>query len=241
MERFLAPLKAINSQRVFLPYFEDSVAVTDKDRALMLEFFGNRPVHTVETGVNLDAFPCLYQGGTGHSLIFLGHYRHFPNEDAAMFLVNEILPLVQNVHPDVTLTLVGSNPTRKINKLRERRDIFVTGTVASVSQAIAHGSVFVAPVRLGGGIKGKIIEAMAVGLPVVATSVAASGLGAEPGKDILVADDAAGIAGHILALLEDQALRMRLSRNARLLVEARFSWKELAQKMAREYSRLLEE
>ena len=235
----LAPLKAINYERAFLATYDRVITVTDKDRQILTTLFPEARVTTVETGVDLTAFPCTYTGGDGKTLVYLGHYRHYPNEDAALHFVEEIFPLIKARDAGVKLYLVGSHPTRKINRYKGRDDIIVTGSVPDVSAYLVKGTVFIAPIRLGGGIKGKLLEAMAAGLPVVATSLAAAGLGARHGRELMLGDTPQAFADRVLELLKDKELRQEISRNGRLLVEQRFDWRVLAGRMETVYREVL--
>ena len=108
-----------------------------------------------------------------------------------------------------------------------------------MSAYLVKGTVFIAPIRLGGGIKGKLLEAMAAGLPVVATSLAAAGLGARHGRELMLGDTPQAFADRVLELLKDKELRQEISRNGRLLVEQRFDWRVLAGRMETVYREVL--
>ncbi|MBI4683421.1 MAG: glycosyltransferase, partial [Nitrospirae bacterium] len=239
INRVLAPLKAINYESEFIASYDRVITVTEKDEAVLKEMFPSAPVTTVETGVDTEEFPYLYRNEPKKNLVYLGSYRHYPNEDAVVYFIEEIFPLIKEQDNDVTLTLVGSHPTRRINRLKGREDILITGTVPDVKAYLEKGTVFIAPIRLGGGIKGKILEAMAVGLPVVATPLAATGIGTTEGENILIGETPEQFAQKVLDLLSDGDLRESLSRNGRRLIEERFDWRVLAGKMAEIYEGLM--
>lgn len=145
-----------------------------------------------------------------HGLLFVGGFRHPPNVDAALWLADEILPRVRERRPEITLSLVGSEAPAAILALAERPGITVHGYVPDLEPLIDTHRFSVAPLRYGAGVKGKINQALAHGLPVVATHCAVEGMGLTQGVDALVADDAEAIAETILAAYDDEALWQRL-------------------------------
>ncbi|MBI5663594.1 MAG: glycosyltransferase [Nitrospirae bacterium] len=239
LERFLSPLKTINYEGNFIDTFDKVVSVTEEDRGYLNVLFPDASVSSIEQGVDLDAFRYQYANSVEKNLVYVGHYKHYPNEDAVVYFVEEILPLIKEKHGDVKFYIVGSHPTRRINRLRGREDIIITGSVADVTDYLKKGAVFVAPIRLGRGFKGKLLEAMAVGIPIVASPVAAAGTHAADGREILLASAPDEFAGKVSALLSDNGLRENISVNARKLVEEKFDWKVLAGRMTAVYNELL--
>jgi glycosyltransferase involved in cell wall biosynthesis len=151
------------------------------------------------------------------TLLFVGNFDHPPNRDAALWLCGEILPLIRERRPSVETWLVGKNPTPDIIALA-RDWVIVTGEVPSVEPYLRRCTLFVAPLREGGGMRIKLIEALAAGAPVVSTSLGAQGLGVESGHQLLLADDADDFAAAVLRALEDHELRAQLSLAGRELV-----------------------
>jgi glycosyltransferase involved in cell wall biosynthesis len=146
-------------------------------------------------------------------LVFVGGFKHFPNVDAVTYLCHEILPLVRQRVPTVHLTIVGSNPPPEVWALREDH-VFVTGFVPSTTPYLHSSRVSVAPLRFGAGMKGKIGEAMAHGVPVVTTTVGAQGMRLQHGINVLIADKPASFAAAVVDLLTDDILHDRITRNA---------------------------
>jgi GT2 family glycosyltransferase len=143
-------------------------------------------------------------------IVFVGGYQHTPNIDAVQFFVSEIMPLLRQKLPGVRLYVVGSKPPAEIEKL-SCEDVIITGFVENLNPLLEKMRVSVAPLRYGAGIKGKIGSAMAVGLPVVATSLAVEGMSLTNGENILVADGAEAFASTVVRLYEDEALWSKLS------------------------------
>lgn len=156
-------------------------------------------------------------------LLFVAGFAHPPNVDAARWLVNAIMPRVWEKHPDVRLSLVGSNPTVEVMGLQEER-VEVTGFVedAELARRYAQARVAVVPLRFGAGVKSKVVEALQQGVPLVTTSVGAQGL-AGVNAVCSLSDDEEGMASHLLALLEDDAAWLAQSRKGAMFAGARFS------------------
>jgi glycosyltransferase involved in cell wall biosynthesis len=161
------------------------------------------------------------------TLLFVGNYDHPPNRDAALWLGRDIMPLVWARRPEARLWLVGRNPTPEVRALASDR-VTVTGEVPSVHEYLARCSTFVAPLRLGGGMRIKLIEALASGAPVVTTPVGSRGLGAEPGRHLLVAQTAREFADAVACVLDNASLRARLGIAGRELAVQGFQEDERA-------------
>ncbi|WP_051293598.1 glycosyltransferase [Pseudoduganella violaceinigra] len=167
---------------------------------------------------NLCLFPLIVdvrgtqRGFAGRrDIVFVGGYQHAPNVDAVQFFVNDVMPLLRPLLPGVRLHVIGSNPPPSIHALGGE-DVLITGFVEDLDPVLDQMRVSLAPLRYGAGIKGKIGTAMAAGLPVVATAVAAEGMSLVAGEQLLVADDAAGLAAAVARLYQDEALWNKLSR-----------------------------
>ena len=154
-------------------------------------------------------------------IVFIGGYQHTPNVDAVKYFVKEIMPLLRKQLPGVRFFVVGSKPSAEIRELVSD-DVIVTGFVEDLTTLLDKMRISVAPLRYGAGIKGKIGTAMAVGLPVVATTIAAEGMSLNNGENILVADGAMQFANEIVSLYEDETLWKRISHNG--LVFADNAW-----------------
>ncbi len=201
-------------------------AVSEEDaRLLRAQFQLNDVVGAVPTGVDLDFFQPSTSPRTPHSLVFLGSMDWMPNIDGCGWFADEIWPLVKQRFPDATLTIVGRKPAPKILELAARdTSIKVTGTVDDVRPHLAAGEVMVVPLRVGGGTRIKIFEAMATGIPCVSTRIGAEGLPVTHGEHIALADTPADFAQEIASLFEQADRRLSFGRNARDLVQKNFGW-----------------
>jgi glycosyltransferase involved in cell wall biosynthesis len=160
----------------------------------------------------------------------------YPNEDAVVHFADDVLPLIQRTRPDVTFSIVGRRPGVRVLELATRQGIEVTGTVDDVRPHVRAGAVQIVPLRIGGGTRLKIFEALAMGQAVVSTTIGAEGLDVEPHRHIELADDPAAMSSIVLALLNDPARRHALGDAGRELVESRYGWAQVAREFGAELS-----
>ncbi|HEV8441375.1 MAG TPA: glycosyltransferase family 4 protein [Methylomirabilota bacterium] len=206
------------------------VAVSDPDLELLSRLAPRARVRAIPTGVDTAYFSAARKPEVPTRLVFTGSMDWYPNEDAILHFVESILPAIQREVPDVTLTVVGRNPTRRLRDAVSGPGIIVTGTVDDVRPFIAESAVYVVPLRVGGGTRLKIFEALAMGKAVVSTAVGAEGLPLISGEHFVQADQPADFARAVVKLLKDHEARERLGSAGRRLVEARYSWAEVARR-----------
>src|SRR6185503_7113005 len=142
--------------------------------------------------------------------VFTGSMDWYPNEDGILYFADTILPLIRRECPDAQVTVVGRDPSARLRAAASGRGVRLTGTVEDVRPYMSDAAVYVVPLRVGGGTRLKIFEALAMGKPVVSTTVGAEGLPLVPGKHYLRADEPADFARAVVALLRDPARRRRL-------------------------------
>jgi glycosyltransferase involved in cell wall biosynthesis len=212
------------------------IAVSREDARLMESMFGLKDVSSIPTGVDIENFtPALESPRCG--LVFVGSMDWLPNIDSMRYFCAEVLPLIRRERPDCRLAIVGREPSREIRALAKRDPLIeVTGTVADVRPHLWKSAVSIVPLRIGGGTRIKIYEAMAARVPVVSTTVGAEGLDIHPPDDIRIADTAADFAAHCLELLDNSAARTRQSAAAWSLVAGNFGWDSIA----RQFEAILE-
>jgi sugar transferase (PEP-CTERM/EpsH1 system associated) len=211
--------------------FEETWLISSSDRQALIRTCPEANIRVVPNGVDLEQFHPTGQPCSPESLIFVGHLRVLHNVDAASYLAQDVLPLVQEQVPGCTLNIVGADPTHEIRKLGQSADITVTGFVPDLNEHLNRAAVFVAPLRFAAGIQNKVLEAMAAGRPVVTTSLVNDGLGAQPERDILVADDAQTTAQQIVRLLSSASLREQMGKAGRQFVERRYSWTHVVDRL----------
>jgi glycosyltransferase involved in cell wall biosynthesis len=216
--------RADEVRRVEMQVYRDAdhvIAVTEQDRAILL---AQQPALSVGVVPNIHAIHPL-DGGEQRkpdSLVFVGGFRFDPNTDAMLYFGREVMPLIWRQVPAATLTIVGDSPPAAVRALACDR-IQVTGYVPEVLPYLRSSRVSVAPLRYGGGMKGKIGEAMAAGLPVVTTSAGIEGFGLTPGREVLVADTPQGFASAAVTLLRDPVAYETIRRAGFKFIADRFS------------------
>jgi len=182
------------------------------------------PVGLVGNGVDLDYFRSSGVAKRPGSIVFAGVMDYFPNVDAVIWFRDEILPIVQQQIPEAGLTIGGARPAAAVRRLANRRGVTVTGRVPDTRPYLDGAEVFVAPMRMARGIQNKLLEALAMGLPCVASAAAAMGTVVQDGEGILAADDPEEFAQHVVRLLRDGAFRAAMAGKARAAAEANYRW-----------------
>ncbi|HEC23809.1 MAG TPA: glycosyltransferase [Chloroflexi bacterium] len=157
-------------------------------------------------------------------LVFTGKMDFRPNVDAVLWFAGEILPRIREAIPGVHFAIVGQKPHRRLDALRGRAEITVTGFVPQIQPYLRAADVYVAPLRMGSGTRLKLLEAMAMGCAVVSTRLGAEGFPLEDGRHLLLADTPEAFAGAVIRLLENEAQRRRLGEDAARLVRERYNW-----------------
>ena len=202
------------------------VAVSAVDEQIMRQRFGISETSSVSTGVDLEYFERPTSARRSSDLVFLGSMDWMPNIDGTQWFLSEVLPLIRAQKPDVRLAIVGRNPPPSLTETRDA-SVSVTGTVPDVRPYLWESAVSIVPLRVGGGTRLKIFEAMAAGTPVVSTTVGAEGLPVKHGDTIRIADNASQFAAECLDLLQNANLRNTLAENGLDLIQQNFSWAQV--------------
>jgi sugar transferase (PEP-CTERM/EpsH1 system associated) len=220
-----------------LQRFDRILAVSDADAQTFGRLYGSQvqsPIDVVATGVDTEFFtPTPETFVRPHHLAFVGSMDWMPNEDAVLFFCREVLPRVRQVVPDATLSIIGRAPTAAVKRLAHEAGVDVTGTVDDVRTHLGPAAATIVPLRVGGGTRLKIFEAMAAGKAVVSTTIGAEGLPTESGRHLLIADGAEAFAAAVVRVLRDPDLRRSLEREARSLVTERYDWGAAASQLER--------
>jgi sugar transferase (PEP-CTERM/EpsH1 system associated) len=214
--------------------FDHVVAVSEEDAAVFREQYGVRKVSSVPTGVDTEFFrPSGTEAQRPSNIVFTGSMDWMPNEDGMSFFVGEILPAIRREVPDATLTIVGRNPSARVRALAEGRPyVTITGTVPDVRPFLEQAAVVIVPLRIGGGTRIKIYEAMGMERAVVSTTIGAEGLDVRDGEHILLADDPAAFAESVVALLREPARASAIGQSAATHVRTHFGWASVAEQFA---------
>jgi glycosyltransferase involved in cell wall biosynthesis len=223
----LESFKMSRYERTTVRRFPRVIAVSEEDRAVMGAMTDRSLVSVVPTGVDLSQYHVAPAESSSQPLVvFTGSMDWEANVDAVDYFCREVWPQVLAIVPNARFRIVGRNPHPRVTKLASD-SVEVTGSVPSVIYHLREAAVVVVPLRIGGGTRLKIFEAMAMGRAVVSTTIGAEGLDVHDGRDIVIADSAGSFADSIVRLLQDQTLRRRTEKAAADLA-ARYDWSVIA-------------
>ncbi len=226
--------------------FDRCIAVSEVDRDLLLEVNPAVQVRVVSNGVDVARYQPLpapveaLSGAALPSLLFIGKMSYPPCADAVLFFCEEVLPLIRRALGEVEMWIVGREPPPEVSRL-DSGGVHVTGWVDEVEPYYRQSTVCVVPLRAGGGTRLKVLEAMALGRPVVSTRIGCEGLDVVDGQHLLMADDADAFAEQTIRLLTDRALYERVTAAARSLVMHSYDWDAIADRQLEVYAEALEE
>jgi polysaccharide biosynthesis protein PslH len=232
-ERSRRPLKWIYAieERRFLAYerhiarsFSAALVHTELERRDFERLIPGVPVALVGNGVDLEYFQSTGAAKQPASMVFTGVMDYRPNIDAVVWFCDEILPIIQAEIHEATFTICGSRPGAAVQRLAKRRGVTVTGWVADTRPYLEAAEIFVAPLRMARGVQNKVLEALAMGLPCVASIAAWNGTVIPSGEGILVADRPRDFAECVISLLRDADGRSDMARRARAAAEANYRW-----------------
>lgn len=220
------------------------LAVSDDDLRLLDELAGtqkNGRGHVIPNGVDVDFFQGSNTAPDGQedALAFTGSLDWLPNDDAAVFFCREVLPLIWKQNASVKFYIVGKNPSATVRGLAQKDPrIVVTGRVDDVRTYIQRAKIFVVPIRIGGGTRLKILEAMSTRKAVVSTTVGAEGIACTKDVDIVLGDTPQAFANQVIVLLKDPQKREALGTAARKLVLEKYDWRIIGKKLNKIYEEI---
>jgi sugar transferase (PEP-CTERM/EpsH1 system associated) len=217
----------------------DACAMTsERDAAFVRAAAPTTRTAVVPNGVDASAFVPGMRATVRGTVLFFGEMGYYPNTDAMLFFANEVLPLLRRRSPAARLVIVGPSAPPAIRALASD-SVIVAGAVADVRPHIASAQVVVVPLRIGGGTRLKILEALAMGKPVVSTSLGAEGLKLTNGRELLLADDTASFTDAVARLLDDDGLALELAASGRRLVEREYDWSASVRRLEALYATAL--
>ena len=251
---FLKPVLGVEVSRVkryegeLLKTVDHVLAVTDVDRIGLEEALnfsnvnqGDRiaPITVVPIAVDTQKLQPVKRKPGSKNIVTLGTLHYPPNADGIRWFFNEVFPLIRKRVPDAALTIIGKNPPQDFLALaaREPDTVKVTGYAPDLVPYLEHSALMVVPVRAGGGMRVRILEAFAYAMPVVTTTIGLEGINAEPEKDVLVADTMKDFADRVCDLLKDGSMQERLSVNGRRLAETKYDWQVVLDAMRPVYEK----
>ena len=226
-------------ERVLSPKFDAVTCTSDIDAAVFQQHCTENAIEIIPNGVDITHYRPDFTTEAPAHLIYIGSMDWYPNEDAVAFFADEVLPRIQEKVPDVAFSIVGGDPSARVQKLAERDGIIVTGRVPEIKPYFAEATVFVVPLRIGSGTRLKILEALAMGKAIVSTTVGAEGLDLKDGAEIFIADEPTAFADAVTRLLTDAQLRRRIGENGRSRVEQDYDWRSIGEKLHALYTKIL--
>jgi glycosyltransferase involved in cell wall biosynthesis len=219
--------------------FDFHTTVSDRDAKILRDMRPDVRVAVVPNGVDTEYFKPGSGGEIDSRLVFVGGMGWYPNRDAMQFLIQEIWHLIEREVSDVTMTLIGKQPSKGIVEFSARHPGFkCLGFIDDVRPHIDEAAVYIVPLRVGGGTRLKILDAMAMGKAIVSTSIGCEGIDVTDGENIIIANTPTEIAQAVVRLFEDREERARLGKNARETAERLYSWEKIYPKLEAVYQQL---
>ena len=217
---------AAYENRIF-DYFNHHIIISKQDREL-INHPDNDKIHVIENGISESYFNYKNEVNKEYDLVFTGNMNYPPNIECSEYIVNSILPLLPT---STTLLLSGASPNQRISALRKENKIEVSGWVDDIRDSYASAKIFIAPLFIGTGLQNKLLEAMAMGIPCITTSLVNNALNAIDKKHILTAETAEDFAKLSIQLLEDKSLYSSISEKGKNFVKDQFSWSKSVEKL----------
>jgi glycosyltransferase involved in cell wall biosynthesis len=212
-----------------------TLAMSASDKTALRQLNPTVPITIIPNGVDFASYDQFSQPPIAYDLIFTGKMDFRPNVDAVLWFGRQVLPLIQQHRPDTTFAIVGQRPHPRLNILRQVAGVTITGYVEDIRPYIAGAKIYVAPLRVGGGTRLKLLEAMAMGKAIVSTSLGAEGYPVANEQELILADEPAVFAQAVLYLLEQPARRAELGQAGRALARASYSWDALVPRLEELY------
>ncbi len=230
---------AMQLERWMFMSYAKTIVVAQPDKDELLRLNPTLPVEVISNGIDLDFFTGGASQPEPATVLFVGNYDYPPNVDAALLLANHILPRIHQVMPDTQLILVGNAPPPPVRAL-QNDFITVTGRVPDIRPYQTRATAFVCPLQIGAGIKNKVLEALAMGLPVVATPISVDGIAVTHNRSALIAPIET-FADEVIRLLQDKQLQQTLSQSGRQLIETHYTWAQVTSQYEAIYQTLISE
>lgn len=227
--------KLIRYEQLATRWYDVNILVSKLDAQVLTEHVPGLHTAVVDNGVDIEYFTPASEPESP-ALIYAGSMTMFANRDAVLYFVKEIWPIICAQEPNVRFYAVGKSPPQELIALAERDPrIVVAGYVDDIRPLVRKSAVYVVPLRVGGGTRLKVLDAMAMGKAIVSTTIGCEGLDVRPGEHLVVADSPDTFAREVLTLLSNQQTRLALGRAARGLVERRYSWKIIGSQLLETY------
>ena len=209
--------------RIF-DYFNHHTIISEQDRA-HISHSNHERIKVIKNGIDESFFNFIYLGEVDFDFVFVGNLSYAPNVACCEFILDELMPKLRELNPAIKGLFAGTSPHEKIiSKAKFHPEITISGWVPDIKNAYAAARICIAPLFIGTGLQNKLLEAMALGVPCVTTSLANNALKATPQKEILIADSVEAFTQQIITLLENKVLRESLSAEGKSFVKSNYNW-----------------
>ena len=214
---------------------DHTIAMSAQDKVALRDLMFDAPISVIPNGVDLKAYHHFSGLPIYHDLLFTGKMDFRPNVDAVLWFGLEVLPLIQAQRPGTTFAVVGQRPHPRLDMLRDKPGITITGYVNDVRPYIAGTTVYVAPLRVGGGTRLKLLEAMTMGKAIISTALGAEGFPVGDGQELMLADEPDIFAEKVIELLSNPGRRRELGDKGQAFAYANYGWDKLVPQLEKVY------
>jgi glycosyltransferase involved in cell wall biosynthesis len=219
-----------NYERQIFDYFENQIIISEQDRELILHP-NKAKIHCIPNGVDNSFFEKIDETKK-YDLLFVGNMSYAPNIEAANYISTELIPNLKKSNPTISFLISGANPHSSILKLAKNNStISVSGWIDDIRTSYAQGKIFIAPMMIGTGMQNKLIEAMAMGIPCITTSLANNAIKALHNESIIVANTKEEFIEAIEKLLSDSLYYSKIAEGGKSFVKQNYNWKSTTQKL----------
>lgn len=215
--------RLIAYENIIFEYFESKTIISEEDRRFIYHP-ERKDIAIITNGIDTDFFSPSFKAEKKYDLVFTGNMSYPPNIETSEYIVNKVMPLLKQHKPDIRVMLAGSTPHKRVKHLAKTPGVYVSGWMDDIRTAYAEGTVFVAPMQIGTGLQNKLLEAMAMELPCITSSLANKPLKATNGQELFVCDSPEECASSIIELIQSESLRLEMGKAGRSFVKASFSW-----------------
>lgn len=222
-------------ERNLMQRADHTIAMSAQDKVALRDLRFDAPITVIPNGVDLAAYSRFSGTPIFHDLLFTGKMDFRPNIDAVLWFGQQVLPLIQAERPGTTFAVVGQRPHPRLDVLRGKPGVTITGFVADVRPYIAGAAVYVAPLRVGGGTRLKLLEAMTMGKAIVSTTLGAEGFPIGDGQELVLADEPAAFAQKVIDLLDNPGFRRDLGNRGQAFAYANYGWDTLVPQLEKVY------
>jgi polysaccharide biosynthesis protein PslH len=224
--------KVLNYEKEILQNFNKCLVCSQEDLNYLKKKHQIDNLFLLPNGVDVEQFKFKnHDYSHAHTLLFTGNMDYAPNVDAVIYFVNDVFPLIKSSFPEVKFVIAGQRPIDKVLQLHNGKDVLVTGFVEDLTDLYNSASVVVAPLRFGAGTQNKVLEAMAMGIPVVCSNIGFDGLEIQDGEGAFMRTNSQDFAQQVIALLGDSSLREKTGSLGTLKINQSFSWAQIANRL----------